>query len=433
LSAQLAVEAETPVPLSDAVRWKIVLYIGALLVLLGFGSPMGGLIGLPITFFLKNKLHLKAHELATFSLISHIPVYLAFVFGFARDRFSPLKMGDRGFLVVFGAVCSALYVAFSFLPPTWGVLLAASLALITAFLFTSSALRGLTSTIAQQHVMSGQISAAWNIFESLPAIAALLAGGFLSDLVEGQNAVQGARILFLVGAVIMGGVALFGLWRPASVFDNLHSERLTSGHPLDDLKRLVRHWPIYPALLIWLMWNFAPGGATPLQFYLQNTLHGADAQWGEWNAIFAAAFIPTFLLYGLLCRRFRLRTLLWWSTLVAVPQFIPLLFVHSMAGAMIAAIPMGLMGGACSAAYFDLIIRSCPHGLQGTLVMAASGLFSADVRFGDLLGTTLYERFGGFTVCVIAITAVYALILPVLLLVPRRLTDTADGEAPASA
>jgi len=31
---------------------------------------------------------------------------------------------------------------------------------------------------------------------------------------------------------------------------------------------------------------------------------------------------------------------------------------------------------------------------------------------------------------VIAITTVYALILPVLLLVPRRLTATADGQAP---
>ena len=36
----------------------------------------------------------------------------------------------------------------------------------------------------------------------------------------------------------------------------------------------------------------------------------------------------------------------------------------------------------------------------------------------------------GFTVCVIAITVVYALILPVLLLVPKRLIETADGQTP---
>ena len=46
------------------------------------------------------------------------------------------------------------------------------------------------------------------------------------------------------------------------------------------MKRLVRHWPIYPAMLIWLLWNFAPGSTTPLQYHLQNTLHATDAQWG---------------------------------------------------------------------------------------------------------------------------------------------------------
>jgi len=50
-------------------------------------------------------------------------------------------------------------------------------------------------------------------------------------------------------------------------------------------------------------------------------------------------------------------------------------------------------------------------------------------RLGDLLGTYLYAH-GGFNVCVIAITVVYASILPAILLVPKRLLATADGEAP---
>jgi hypothetical protein len=62
--------------------------------------------------------------------------------------------------------------------------------------------------------------------------------------------------------------------------------------------------------------------------------------------------------------------------------------------------------------------------------MLSSSLYFVVQRFGDVLGTTLYDRYGGFTVCVIAITAVYALILPVLALVPADLVDTADGQAP---
>ena len=184
-------------------------------------------------------------------------------------------------------------------------------------------------------------------------------------------------------------------------------------------------------MTIWLLWNFAPGSTTPLQYYLQNTLHADDSVWGAWNAIFAASFIPTFLIFGYLCQRVPLGTLLWGGTLVAIPQFVPLLFVHSATGALIAAAPIGLMGGVATAAYLDLTIRSCPPGLQGTTMMLSGGLYYVASRFGDVLGTRLYDHFGGFGICVAMITTVYASILIVLLFVPRELIAYADGKAPA--
>jgi Na+/melibiose symporter-like transporter len=310
------------------------------------------------------------------------------------------------------------------------MLVAAVLMLTVAFLFVSSAANGLIGTLGQQHVMSGQISTVFNIVSSVPIMAALVAGGLLSDALEGRNANQAAQMLFLAGAAIMFGMALYGAWRPGFVYDNVHGERGPAPNLVKDVVRLVRHRPIYPALLIWLLWNFAPGAQTPLQFYLQNTLHSSDAVFGEWNAIFAAGFIPTFLLYGWLCQKYPLQPLLWWGTVAAVPQMIPLLFMHSPGEALIAALPIGLMGGVATAAYTDLIIRSCPRGLQGTTLMFSGSLYYIASRFGDVLGTNLYQRFGGFSVCVIAITVVYALILPTLLLVPKRLIATADGERP---
>jgi MFS family permease len=427
-SAKTADHAVAPSELPAGVRLRIVMYLGVLLVLLGFGSPGGGLIGLPISFLLKNKLHLQAHEMAVFGLIAGAPSSLSFLFGFARDTWNPFGMGDRGFMVLFGGVCAAIYVLFAVAPVTYESLLVAYLLLGTSFVFVSSAQNGLTSAIGQQHVMSGQVSAAWNIFGSFPGIAALLLGGSLSDLMESRDALRAAHLVFFVGAAIMALVALYGLWKPASVFDNVKIERPPDARSVDAIKRLVRHSPIYPALLIWLLWNFAPGSGTPLQYYLQDTLHANDAQWGQWNAIFSASFIPTFLVFGVLCRRLPLKTLLFWGTVVAIPQMVPLLFIRSVTGALIAAAPIGLMGGIATAAYLDLMIRSCPRGLQGTLLMMSAGLYAIVQGLGNVLGTNLYDYFGGFTVCVIAITVVYALILPVLLLVPKRLIDTADGQ-----
>jgi hypothetical protein len=341
---------------------------------------------------------------------------------------SPFGMKDRGFMLLFGSISALLYIFFGFMPMTYVTLLIAMVGLTASFLFVASAQNGLTSTIGQQHAMTGQISAAWNVFLSIPTVGALLIGGSLSGMLEDKDPDQAVRILFLVGAAMMSAVALYALWKPADVFNNVRVENGAGGRPMKDLKRLVRHWPIYPAMLIWVLWNFAPGSTTPLQFHLQNTLHATDAQWGQWNAIFAGSFIPTFIVYGLLCRRFPLKRLLVWGTVLAVPQMVPLLFIATVPQALIAAVPIGLMGGVATGAYLDLIIRSCPRGLQGTMLMMSGSLYFVVVRFGHVLGTNLYERYGGFTVCVVAITIVYALILPALLLVPRHLTATADGQ-----
>jgi hypothetical protein len=416
--------------LSPSERHGIFLYLGILIVLLAFGGPAGGLIDIPISFFLKNRLHLSANEVATFRLIAAIPLYLSFVFGFMRDMWNPLGMRDRGFMLLFGGITGLLYVLFAFTPMNFATLLLAVIVLTASFLFVSSAQNGLTSVIGQQHAMTGQVSAVWNVFLSIPTVGALLVGGRLSGLLEEKDPDQALRILFLVGAAIMIMIAAYALWKPADVFDNIRVENGTGRHPVDDLKRLARHWPVYPAMLIWLLWNFAPGSTTPLQYHLQNTLHATDAQWGEWNAIFAASFIPTFIVYGLLCRKLPLKTLLLWGTFIAVPQMVPLLFINTVTQALVAAIPIGLMGGLATGAFLDLIIRSCPRGLQGTTLMMSWSLYYVVSRFGDVLGTQLYDRYGGFSVCVIAITIVYALILPALLLVPKHLIATADGQAP---
>ena len=412
--------------LSSTARQKIYAYLGFLLILLTFGAPHGGLIDIPISFLLKNKLHLEAHDLAFFRLISAIPLYLSFVFGFIRDRWSPFGMNDRGYMLLFGAITAGLYLCFAFTPVTYVTLLSAVFLLTISFLFVASAQNGLASTIGQQHAMTGRVSTVWNVFGSLPGIAALLIGGAVSDILERGGIDHAGRVLFLSGAVIMGTVAAYSVWKPRSVFDNIYVETTTP--PLEDIKRLAQHWPIYPAMLIWLLWNFAPGAATPLQYHLQNNLHATDAAWGQWNATFTASFIPTFILFGVLCQKVPLKALLLWGTVIAVPQMIPLMFANSVQGALMVAVPMGLMGGVATAAYLDLIMRSTPKGLQGTTLMLSGSLFVIISRFGDVLGTSLYDYYGGFSACVIAITLVYALILPTLLLVPKHLVEVADGQ-----
>ena len=150
------------------------------------------------------------------------------------------------------------------------------------------------------------------------------------------------------GAAFSFVVFVFSFVRPRSIYANVLAEQLVQK---PNLKALVRHLPIYPALTIWLLWNFAPGSITPLQFFLQNRLGASDIQWGIWNASFVGSFIPAFVLYGFLSHRVSFKALLWSGTLVAIPQFVPLLFVKTLNQGLYCAVPIGLMGGIATAAY----------------------------------------------------------------------------------
>jgi hypothetical protein len=375
--------------LPAARRLQVMAYGGLILLLLQFAAPYEGLIGLPITFFLKNKLHLSANAVAQFNVLTAGPLFLGFLFGMLRDRWSPFGTGDRGLLVMFGLITGAIYAAVAFVAPSYAVLLGAVI------------------------LLSCAIQVAW-------------AAG--RGMLEGNSATAAARMLFLVGGGLMAAVAICAWLGPKSLFQA--APRTASSTSLAaDVLRIARHRPVYPALAIYLLWQFAPAGGVALQFHMANTLHATDAQVGAFYGVFYFGFIPTVAAYGWLCQRMRLEKLLWWGTFGAVLQWLPLLFARTPGQALMAAIPIGLMGGIAQAAYVDLAIRSCPRGLQGTMAMLLIAAYWVSLRFGDLWGAWLYDHKGGFTTAVYATIAVYAAILPLLLLIPKHLIATADGEA----
>jgi hypothetical protein len=261
----------------------------------------------------------------------------------------------------------------------------------------------------------------------LPNLISYIGGGMLSQTLGGQNAEAAARVLFFCAGGLMVSIAVLGFIGPKWVFDEAREE-VPTVHFMADLRRIARHWPIYPVMLIQLLWQFGPAGGTVLQYHLVDHWHGTDAQWGLWQGLFQFSFLPFCALYGWISQKFSLRPLLWVGFSIAVVQMVPLLLVHDAVGALYAAVPMGLMGALCQSALVDLVIRSAPRGCQGATMMLYFGCSFFSLRAGDLLGTWIYDKHGGFNPTVILTVIVYILILPVMLLVPKRLTATRDGE-----
>jgi hypothetical protein len=76
-------------------------------------------------------------------------------------------------------------------------------------------------------------------------------------------------------------------------------------------------------------------------------------------------------------------------------------------------------------------MRSCPPGLQGTLMMMIEGANQLSTRGSDVLGSWIYGSSPkhGFLYCVLATTAVYGAMLLLIPLIPKALIATTDGEA----
>lgn len=406
----------------------ILLYFGPLTLLVYLVAPES-LLDIPTSFILKNQLHAAAPQISLFRLLTAIPIYFAFVCGIARDRWNPFGMRDRGLILLFAPLTAFIYSWMAFGHVTYlGLLLGMTIGML-AFRFVVAAYQGLIALVAQEAQMSGRLSALWNTASYLPYALAILAAGFVAEHMS-------VKQTFLTAASLTLLVAAFGIWKPAAVFSHTYDQpqASTSGF-WSDLKRLATHRAVYPAVLINFLWYFTPGIGTPMQFYMTNHLHTSDALFADYLCLYVVSFIPTVVLYGFLCTRIRQRTLLWCSALIGVPQMLPLLFAHSGQAALLMAIPMGMMGGMANAAFYDLAIRSCPAGLQGTFMMLIVALMALAYRGSDVLGSWIYASspLHGFQYCIVAMVCVYALILPIIATVPRRITATADGQAVAAA
>jgi MFS family permease len=403
---------------------KVFLYFTPLILILYLVGPTQYLVDLATTYMLKDQLHATATQVSVFRLVTAIPVYLAILFGLTRDLWNPLGRRDRGYFLIFGPVTALVFVWLAFSKVSYIGLTAGIFLVMLTTRFVMAGYQGLQALVGQEQLMSGRLAVLWQLVATVPIAAGAIAGGEIAQHLR-------PRETFLTIAAITTLIGLFGLWKPRAVFEHAYDRPEARGADLiGDLKRLVRHRAVYPAVLILFLFQFSPGSNTPLQYYLTNTLHASDAAYGEFQAIFQVAFVPMFFLYGWLCRRVALKHLLFWGTLLTVPQMIPLAFIHTPTEALWFAIPIGMMGGLAYPAYLDLAMRSCPPGLQGALMMMADGMFYLSYRAGDLLGSAIYSSSPkyGFTYCVVAITVVYAAILPVLLLIPKGLADTRDGE-----
>jgi len=404
---------------APAMQWEVLSYFAILNMAIGLGGPLG-IASIPISYFLKDSLHLSPVRLAIFLALASIPVCGGFAFGFVRDRWRSAKWGDRQYLLVCAVVAAGGYLWLATSTIDYYKLLSLVFIVVSVYVMIFASAQALMTGVAQAYGMTGRLSVVFSFGYFTPAVISALAGGWL----VAHASVRGT---FLIAAALTLVIVMQAFWRLDAATE-FESSLVPRENGFAAIRRLFRHRPLWPAAAIYFLWNFSPGWGTPMFYHLTEHVRISSELFGTFTALQSLFFLPTTLLYGYLCVRAPLSRLLWWGTIVAILQG-PIMFLAlGPTSTIVVAILYGLFGGFATAAYIDLIMRACPKGLEGTAMMVANtSMFAVAGNAGNLLGSWIYSK-GGFASAVIITTLATALIVPVLRAIPPELISTRDGE-----
>ena len=377
---------------------------------------------LPIRFLLKNDLHTTKTQLSAFLFWAGLAWYIKPLFGLIIDSFPLLGTRRRWWMIGSAIAAAGAWEWVNLGRHHYGTMLVAAVALGTLMVIASTIMGALLVEAGQRFGATGRVSSVREFVSSGCSLIAGPLGGWLATRQFGLTAGIGA------GLLISLAVAAFFLLPEKPVARRNEQAWSEAGK---QIKLVFASKTLWSAAGLIILFFFSPGFSTPLLYRQTDLLH------------FSAGFIGTSLqlagsiagmagaaLYGLICRRFNLRLMLFGGILLNVLG--GLLYygyhpTHPIAiGIEIAA---GFLGTLGVLPLFDLATRATPRGGEGMGYALMMGARNAALFGADYVGSYLQDHFhlpwNGLVLLNVGTTALCLLLVPFL---PGLLMKARDGE-----
>src|ERR1700687_1923687 len=212
----------TSAQVSSQETTQTFVYFGWLTLLIYRATPAGYIVDIQTSYMLKNQLHATATQISIFRLVTGIPVYFAFAFGLMRDQWNPFGLRDRGFFLIFAPVTAVAFIGMATSRLSYRGLLIGMLVVMLSSRFIGAAYQGLMALVGQELLMSGRLSVLWNVVSSVPVVAGAFASGYISGHLDPKET-------FFLVAAFTSLIAIFGFWKPRSVFSHAYERPQASG------------------------------------------------------------------------------------------------------------------------------------------------------------------------------------------------------------
>jgi len=388
-----------------------------------FSDHRFGIMVLAMKVILKDQLHLEPTQIAAFFGIANMAWYFKPLAGLLTDNFPLLGTRRKGYLVVSALLAGVLWIFLAIIPTSYGSMLTLLVIISIGLVIAQTTLGGMLVQYGQEYKATGQLSALRNAGENLGLlVSALVSGWIASHFVRPGMAIAGVLLFVLAGFFVKFH------HEPRVTIPNTGAAKAT----LLQFKKLFTSRTLWIATVFWMLVKFTPGFQTPLFFHQTDHLKLSLEFIGFLKFInFGTAFIGS-LAYIYLCRKYPLRTLLYFGVTLNVLAAFCFLGYNSKLGAVLVESAAGLGTAMAWLAILDLLARSTPKGCEALGYALIFSFGNISNGMSDVLGSSWFEKFGNsFTPMVWINSGTSALVLLVIPFLPKSLVAHTDGQPPA--
>jgi len=404
---------------APAHNGRMLILIGLSLFVATFANDES-LASLPLSYLLKDKLHLNATALAGFSALTAFAWYFKPLAGILSDSVPLFGTRRRSYLLLSSIGAAGLWALMALVPLRYGPILVTMAAINAMCVVVSSVAGGLVVEAGQRSGMTGRLSTVRQLIMVGCGLIAGPVGGFLA-----------ARAF---GWTCLSGEMLFLLLIPTVAF-LLPEPRGAKSHAAEVKANLkVQFGAMRKSRTLWIAAGFiffdqvSPGFGTPLFFYQTDTLKFSSQFIGNLDLCAGLAGLIGTLLYGSLCGRVPLRPMLIVGILLSTLGSLLYLGYHSHRAAIEIDSANAFLSVAVQIALMDLAARATPKGSEALSYSLLMSAFNLATSVSNVIGSWLYDKLHLPITDLIWINAITsALPLLALSLIPRALTSQPDG------
>lgn len=377
----------------------------------------------PLKFLLKDQLHLSPTAMAAWFSLALLPWSFKPIAALFVDGVPFFGSRHRNYLLLSAALAGCLWLTMGIVPHSYQPLVITAFAFNIMAVVTSVVVGGLLVEGGQTYGATGRLSSIRMTVANVVLLFVGPAGGFLASRWFGWTALIGGVLFFSMIPVTL----LLLRERPAA-------KREAGAHPLkgiaQQLKVVLRSKNLWICGGLLFLVQLSPGYTTPLFYYQTNVLKFTPQFIG--NLMVAAGIMGLVgaLIYPLLCRKFRLRGLLFMSITCTVLTSLCYLGYVSHESAIVIE-GLGMLGYTLAQLpLFDLAARATPKGSEALGYSMMIAFWNISQMISDVTGSYLYDHFHlPFNSLVWINAGTTALVLLVVPFLPGYLVDKKEGEA----